>query len=121
MSLIPIRADRPAIIEQDGWRHYISVHDAQYMEAKRTWKRSLAHSHPDAGGTDFQFRSRYERYATWREKEAAYYAQFGLLPPDGYVGINVQIKERLIEPVRQLSGQWNRHGNQKRRKTSSGR
>lgn len=120
MSLIPIRADRPAVIEKDGWTHYISVHDAQYMEAKRAWKRTLAQHHPDGGGTDYAFRTRYERYTAWREKEAAYYAQFNLLPPDGYVGLNVQLEEKLIAPVRQLTGQWNR-GNPKRRKPACGR
>ncbi len=82
-AVLPVYQDRPAIVPgPDGWRIYISVHDAEYLRQRAEWKRKLADAHPDAGGTSFRFRQAVKARDRWEADEEAWYAQHGLtLPP----------------------------------------
>lgn len=76
--------DRPATLQVDGWTVYVSIRDAAYMAELRRWKQRLAAVHPDRGGTARKFRMVMGARIRWQCQEAKWYADLGLLPPDGF-------------------------------------
>lgn len=77
---------------------YLSIHDEAYMKMLRAWKRKRAASHPDKGGTAAKFRSVYKAMRAWQLAECVWYAQLGLLPPDGcrlVAAKAMQVRKRL--------------------------
>jgi hypothetical protein len=46
-ELLRISPHRPTIIEQDGGRIYITVHDEYYKRTFREWRQKLKLTHPD--------------------------------------------------------------------------
>lgn len=66
-----------------GWTCFLSIHDDAYMRTLKAWKRKRAASHPDKGGTSAKFRAAYQAMRKWQQEECQWYAQLGLLPPDG--------------------------------------
>lgn len=108
MSLIPLIFGRPAILSHRNGLVYLSVHDAAYLQTKAAWKRKLRELHPDrrpvtvstyvlegpafgARPVSVTVRRRYSstgriqallaQYRRWLESERAWYAQYGLRPP----------------------------------------
>lgn len=74
--------DRPTVVEKDGWKISLSVHDAAYMAASRVFKRRLMESHPDAGGSHGAFNEAKRSYEAWKAREAKWYETHGQTPPD---------------------------------------
>jgi hypothetical protein len=90
-DLIPvIREDRPAIIKQDGWTIYLSIHDAQYLRTVKDLKSAVINAHPDKHCIDGQTTPR--AHAIYRKKvldlmrfkisERNWYWKLRLMPPD---------------------------------------
>lgn len=83
MSLpIPQPSDRPAIVERDGWKVLVYVHDAEYLRQRSEWREKLR-AHPDTGGTAGKFRRVHSAYERWRKQEETWYLGHGLTPPTG--------------------------------------
>lgn len=74
---------RPATVRRAGWRIYVSVHDAAYLDAKAEWRARLREEHPDHGGSAPNFRRTLKAYQAWASSERTWYAALGLLPPTG--------------------------------------
>ena len=90
--LIPVSPHRPAILQHDGWRVYVSIRDQAYHRELAVWKRKLREAHPDRQLTANQriyhrrptsrrFGRVRRAYACWQARERQWYAQFGLTPP----------------------------------------
>lgn len=91
-ELIPSLPGRPAVIEQDGWKVFLSVHDKEYLRAKKQMRKEVLDLHPDKSGlspedprwerVNQRFRSANLSYIVWCRKERCWYWKFGLMPPD---------------------------------------
>lgn len=94
------RSDRPTSVSYRGGRVFISAHDEEYFRVRRIWRGRLAESHARAnhGGSTVWFRSVKRLYDQWRLQEQAWYAQFGLSVPTGYVIPKVSVKP-LVRPA----------------------
>jgi biotin operon repressor len=80
---LPVYRDRPSVVPHEGGRIYISVHDAEYLRQRAEWKRKLAEAHPDSPtGTAFSFRQTLKKRDRWDADETAWYARYGLTPPE---------------------------------------
>jgi hypothetical protein len=79
--LVQTFADRPVVVERDGWRVYIAVHDQAHLRSRADWKQRLAFTHPDSGGTALKFRRCKIQQEDWLQHETAWYAQYDLAPP----------------------------------------
>jgi hypothetical protein len=90
---IPVFKGRPAVVVLNGWTIYLSIHDSAYMMTLRTWKQRLARAHPDKGGTSTKFREVYQKKRAWQLEEALWYAQLGMLPPDGCRLAEAKVKQ----------------------------
>ena len=93
-ELLQSRNGRPSAVVVDGWTHFIAVRDGEYERQLKGWKRLRAAAHPDKGGTATKFRLTQRAFQRWRLTEARWYAQFGLLPPDGWAGAGVVAARR---------------------------
>lgn len=87
MSLIPTLRDRPSVIEFNGWKEYVSVHDQNYLAQKKLWRKRLASVHPDVLGyrlnrSGKQFRRMLSKFQCWKQGERIYYWKRDLMPPD---------------------------------------
>lgn len=89
--------DRPATVKlPGGWIVQLSVHDFFYLGQLRNFKRRLKAAHPDAGGCAAKFRVIVIERNRWLKRECEWYADLGLLPPDG----NQLAKDRLARNLR---------------------
>jgi hypothetical protein len=83
-AMIRMFTGRPVVIERDGWRVFVCVRDAAYLEGKREWRQKIAAAHPDSGGCHEVFILARAAFERWRETEAEWYSRLGLQPPDGW-------------------------------------
>lgn len=81
-TLLPVLPNRPAVVPSEGGRVYISVHDAEYLRLRAEWKQQLVDAHPDRAGSSFRFRRLMKARDRWEASETAWYAQYGLRPPE---------------------------------------
>lgn len=81
-DLLPVYGERPPVIEQDGWRIYVSIHDQAYLTRKRELRSKVISSHPDKGGTSNKFRLARARLMGFMQQERSWYWKIGLMPPD---------------------------------------
>ncbi|MEK7579617.1 MAG: hypothetical protein AAB469_00240 [Patescibacteria group bacterium] len=87
MSVIPAPLPgRPAFIEMNGGRIYISVHDRWHMAEERRFKRRIMAVHPDRVRVrrfwaTSRTRNLLRLRQAWRKKEMNWYIPFGLEPP----------------------------------------
>jgi hypothetical protein len=92
--------DRPSVIDHEGGRIYLHIHDAEYFRQRSAWRVKLREAHPDHGGTSSAFRRVWSAHKSWRDSECVWYARLGLLPPDGYGkchrGIAQNIRQRAL-------------------------
>ena len=82
-GLVRVISGRPAILYVDGCNVYISVHDQNYLNRLKAFKRLLKERHPDhtpLGGSR-QFRRMQIKYERFLLEEREWYRQFNLNPP----------------------------------------
>lgn len=97
-ELILSREGRPAIIEHQGARIFVSVRDQYHIRERKAWKERLFWAHPDRVQTGTSpgrkvyhgsnkkqagqgFIRLYQRYQRWLEEEREYYRSLNLEPP----------------------------------------
>lgn len=83
-STLPVPHSNRSLIEQDGIRHLVYIHDQFYKQEKISWKLKLASVHPDRAprGGAWRFLKIAANYRAWMNKERVYYWRLGLMPPD---------------------------------------
>lgn len=120
MTLTPQIDGRPAVLRRDGWVIYLGVHDKEYLRQARLWRLKRVAAHPDKpGGTAADFNRLTAEWQAWREEEARWYAELGLLPPDNYQSPHATIQRRLTQALdhgpKRLSGKagWQRRPKRK--------
>lgn len=92
-ALIPVRQNRPAILEHAGGVIYVSLHDAEYLRRKSEWKRLIAATHPDRGGGATTARRLLRQRHAWQQAEDAWYAMLGLTPPDKATVLSLSLRQ----------------------------
>lgn len=87
MAMVRVLNNRPPVIrvKEYGSKEcvvYISVHDANYINMLKSYKKLLKEAHPDSRrGDDKEFKRVSKKFGTWKKQEKYWYAQFGLEPP----------------------------------------
>jgi hypothetical protein len=77
---------RPFYVHFEGGKLYISAHDAFHLEKEREFRRLIRAAHPDRNHCIWaaaRTRKLLKARKRWEEKEARWYARFGLEPPRG--------------------------------------
>jgi len=77
---------RPFYVSFEGGKLYISAHDAFHLEREREFRRLIRAAHPDRNHCIWaaaRTRKLLKARQRWEEKEAGWYARFGLEPPKG--------------------------------------
>lgn len=73
-----------ACIAPDGTKIYILPHDRYYHREVQRLKTRMMNAHPDRGGTVRRFERAMQALKQFKAREAAWYAEFNLLPPTAH-------------------------------------
>ncbi len=99
-ELIPTFKDRPAILHWQGWHVAIGVKDSEYLRMLKVFKRRVFAAHPDRGGSGAKVRKVLSERRKFQLTQAKEYAEWELLPPDGFQGY-----AGVVERRKRLRGQ----------------
>ena len=84
------------MITRNGWHIFISVKDAEYWRMLRAFKRRVFAVHPDRGkgGSAAKVRKVLSDRRRFQLQAAREYAEWDLLPPDGFEGSKGKVERR---------------------------